>query len=155
MTGIVARIDVLSGQALRSAAARDKNAAARTLRAIGAEFGGAGIAYAMNTWCDALIEGLRQAGFQAKPESTWAPVWENRLTGKPTRDASQVSPELRWAGQYCAARATQDTAMCDALLFAIPDDDDAIAAHTVALLNGIALTLNRLASDGGSGSWPV
>ena len=152
MTGDVARITVLAGDALHSATARDKGAAATALHAIGAEFGGAGIAYAMNTWCDALVEALHQAGIQAKPTSTWVPAWVNPA-GEPTRDASQLSPELRWAGQYCAARAARDTAMCDALLSAIPDDQQAIANHTAALLNGIGLTLSHMASDGGSCSW--
>lgn len=132
---------LLAAAALHKAMADDWHAAGRVIERIADECGATGLARAMLGWCDTLIArdpalaGLAEGGAVML-------VFKETKSGRIDTNADDVPPCARWAGRMVAARAAGDRATWDALMGAVPADEQ--GAHVSAVLEGVALSLRRL-----------
>jgi hypothetical protein len=75
------------------------------------------------------------------------PLWIDEY-GDTIDNATEVArPDIRWAGQFIAARAALDEDACAALVNSCADDPETYCNNVLAVLEVTATTLNRIASS--------
>jgi hypothetical protein len=135
--------DELARQALEDAMCESWDTAVAAVQAINDECGTGAIERACVAWMDTLIVHYQRATGHRDGDPV-QPAWADAHTGEEWRDADQVDPAYRWAGRLIAARAAMDHGACDALMMALPGDDQETGEHIKALLACVALTLRSL-----------
>ncbi|HLL68832.1 MAG TPA: hypothetical protein VK453_24430 [Micromonosporaceae bacterium] len=113
------------------------DAAADTVRRIHVDLGGrGGMAYALVAWCDAYRD---HSGGQDAVVTT-SLRFVSALTGG-VCDASDVAPQVAWAGRLIAARCAHDAATFNALIKAVPSDPRLHRLRVFAVLRLVVAAL--------------
>jgi hypothetical protein len=134
------RVLKLAAASLTSARAGDWDRATRLTERIYDECGSAGVLLALRGWVDTLIVHMGHV-----PGTPIAIAFQDTESGAiTTADDPDVRPEVVWAGRLIAARAALDEETWDALLLAIPRDEQ--GRYIPALLEIVALMTQRKAA---------
>jgi hypothetical protein len=98
---------------------------------------------AIIAWCDTLLAAYRQASGTAE-DAPLRIAWLSTDTGQLDTDADDVPLPVRWSGRLLMARAVLDKPAWDALISALPHDQEGLREHVAALLDGVSGTLRAL-----------
>jgi hypothetical protein len=107
----------LARRALTLAAREDYIEAGHTVTQLGREHGADAVPGAMQCWADTALSYQRPP----KPGQTIRLAFLEVSTGR-IGGAGGVPPAKAWAGQFLAARAADDPAMCEALIKSVRGD---------------------------------
>jgi hypothetical protein len=114
--------------------------AGRGVMELAERFDGVGIQMMLMGMADTMIH--HQGGYN-RPGELVMPMWiDEEGTQSTAEDVERA--DVRWAGQFCAARAAQDEATCAALVNSCAADSERYTLNILAVVEVTALTLNAI-----------
>lgn len=132
----------LAGAAFQAALADKMDAAANYVVRVSDECGGEGIYLALMAWIDAYADHATDGQpVRSRARMAFIRADTGQLDGE---ESDRLPPEIRWAGQLVAARASLKEERFNELIAEMPTNGAEIGTYVLAVLQVVAQTINGL-----------